>query len=532
MNRLLSFFLATPVFLFGQYLLNTNQNTLVNSSQIGADLLLFVPDSAVQILRNPARAADYSNRFIYITHTGFKYYQMNYNIDFYDYPVEYFEYDTRLPKSQTQSVIISNEIPTLSGAYLFGKSNKKWLFRFSNGVDNRDDSREDLSDITADDIEDRRFYSHKYQSKYNVSFNEFSLYKISKSSNYNVAYGLFAGLDIYSRILSDKRYDNRNHLSGLNFYNRVTDRTYVNDRKNNKYFSGIGFSMSNKNWDFIARTTYQKTDFKIERTDNRYNINTDSLFIDPHERTYYSRTIVQTKSTQNGKPDVFHLDLYFRSRLKGLFENDNYFLRLNGFYASETQNFTYSGLSSYVNYRSDTLFITEGDTSQSAGKNDLENYSVGFTAGYIIPYKLIDIHIVSGVIFSTNYSSNESIILNNTNRYRNHYASVDAKENITLKKVRLKFPLYFNYAPNNWLELYGGLNFHLEYEKLVKDGKRDSADDIEEGSYNQNKVTLHSFRSTYLGLNLKHKSGLRIQLAFNNDFTHFQYWNFSLGYIF
>ena len=532
MNRLFFLLLFAPVLLFSQYLLNTNHNILVNSSQIGDELLLFVPDSAVQILRNPARAADYSDKFVYITHSGFKYHQINYYLDFYDYPVEIFKYDTRLPKLYTQSVIISNEIPTISGAYLFGKDKNKWLFRFSSGIDNSDLKRSDIRVNDEKDAADQSSFSYQYKSKYKASLNECSLYKISKKSNINIAYGIFAGLDFYSRNLSGKRYDDRNYILDINFRNRMEKREYISERNNNKYFVGFGFSASDKKWDFITKAAYQKTDFKIDKSENYFRSATDSLYSNPHEIIYYSRKIRQYKSTQKGKPDIFHLDLYFRNRSDWLFNNDNYFFKLNGFYTTETQKITYSDLNYYLSYNADTLYSTWGDTSNAIGKSDLENFNIGFTAGYVVPYKLDDINIVSGVIFSTDYSHNERVILNNTNRNRNYYAVENANDDISFSILRLKFPLYLNYIPNDWFELYGGLNFHLEYKKFKEERKQNWVDDLDEELYNQDITRLHSFRSTYLGVNLKHKSGLRLQIAFNNDFSHFQYWNFSLGYIF
>ena len=67
MKKLLFYIICLPFIISAQI---PNQGYLVNSIDIGEDLLLFVPDSAVQILTNPSRAAEYKSEFIFVTKSG------------------------------------------------------------------------------------------------------------------------------------------------------------------------------------------------------------------------------------------------------------------------------------------------------------------------------------------------------------------------------------------------------------------------------------------------------------------------------
>jgi len=74
MKNVLCFVLLAVVlsnYSFGQLSsTNFNPNILVHSQGLPNEFLLFVPDTATQILFNPARANDYSGSFVYTTYAA------------------------------------------------------------------------------------------------------------------------------------------------------------------------------------------------------------------------------------------------------------------------------------------------------------------------------------------------------------------------------------------------------------------------------------------------------------------------------
>lgn len=112
-----------------------NQGFLVNSVEIGEDLMLFIPDSAVQILRNPARATDYSGEFIYINKiqdlaptvvTVPLWIPSSYGSSIYRLTRRY-SYTRWRPVLFSQENNDFNDPAHFSLAYLFDSSQGKWL---------------------------------------------------------------------------------------------------------------------------------------------------------------------------------------------------------------------------------------------------------------------------------------------------------------------------------------------------------------------------------------------------------------------
>ncbi len=283
MLRFLLFFFL-PFSLYAQYTLNLDQNTLVNSGQLGEGLLLFVPDSAVQILRNPARAADYDKNFFFVTRHGYNYSTLAAgNFLTSSYPDRLIENSIgyRRKASQTSPALYTISVPAINIAYLFGANKKKWLLKIASSIKNdaRDFSKNEVTDNVFTTVNRTRRNTDERTS--NIYLNRFSLYKIGKAGFANYSIGINAGMDINS----DKTIKRVNDLSevylGTRFLKRTVEAFDEKNNKINKYFAGIRFTLSDKNWDFLSSVTYQKADFRLESKKDARDFYTDEEPGDP-----------------------------------------------------------------------------------------------------------------------------------------------------------------------------------------------------------------------------------------------------------
>ena len=148
--------------------LQLNRNFLVNSAGLPEEYLLFVPDSATQILFNPARANNFNTNFIYINY-------LSDNNPQYFIPIYFRELNKivipegSLQKSGSfnfpsvrQETFTSSKNPSFSAAALINDGGVKWLFELTNGI-NRTDH---LNNIQT--IEKNSFTNPNYEAINNI----------------------------------------------------------------------------------------------------------------------------------------------------------------------------------------------------------------------------------------------------------------------------------------------------------------------------------------------------------------------------
>lgn len=110
---------------------------------------------------------------------------------------------------------------------------------------------------------------------------------------------------------------------------------------------------------------------------------------------------------------------------------------------------------------------------------------------------------------------------------------------IKLTFFNLTFPVYINYSPAEWISIWGGMNYSYGYYNRVVDVLASSTNytnaslsQFYSSKSNSDNSTYQSMKSTFLGVELKHPSGLRVQIAFDEDVASFRDWNMSVGYHF
>jgi hypothetical protein len=525
-------FLIIPFSLFAQYTLNLDQNTLVNSSQLGEDLLLFVPDSTVQILRNPARAAGYENNFFFVTRHGYNYSTLAaLSVLASSYPDLIIENSIgyRRKVSQTSPILYTTNVPAINITYLFGANKKKWLLKISSSTKN--DEKSFAKDKVTNNVftTENRTKKNTDERMSNIYLNQFSLYKVGKASFANYSIGIKAGMDINSNKIIKTVSDKSEAYLDTRFLQRTVNSSAETNNRINKYFAGAEFTLSDANWDLLSSITYQKTDFRLESKKDDREQYFDTEVNNPQSTNYSTKRDFEYFNIQNSKPDIFHLQSYYQQKAKLITENDNFFIHINGFYTNENRKYDYSKSFDEEKVREDSVYYSDSGTISNRGDVDLKNWFLDIAAGYVVKHKVDDLYLLAGLISSYSYVNAEKVLFF---RSSNIDDSVNPVENRIENVSHFKVPIYINYIPTNWFELNGGYIMHYLYKNSETTFKNSSVVGSERDFYTNSFNNLESFNSIFFGMNLKHKSGLRIQVAFNNSLTSYSRWDLSLGYLY
>jgi hypothetical protein len=214
---------------------------------------------------------------------------------------------------------------------------------------------------------------------------------------------------------------------------------------------------------------------------------------------------------------------------------DNFFISLNAFYSAGSQNFRrntsrISIISSSNNISRDTVNENTSGTLKS------KNWRLDLSCGYAVSISLSDINILTGFRLRGNFNYFENVTANLTSGYSTSFFYIDER----LSSAAFTLPVYLNYSPEKWISIYGGLNYSYYYFRDKPDNVNDYI--YYSSSSNSNSKNLEttdrktiqwqSAKSIYAGFELRHKSGLKLQFYFDEDFALIRDWNVSIGYCF
>lgn len=544
-------------FTFAQYPETLSHYSLVNARDLDQDFLLFTQDTTTQILINPARAIVYNKNFIY---TNFNNYDNTTNSSFltrYNYVMDNSYVSSTGEKSvryrglflySATNFAYTNAIsqPDFSIVSLFSAMGSKWLLNLSYDVfqstGNDDESRADWYERIND-----KYYRSENQSRTdlidisaNYAYADVALSKIGNSDLGNYSLGIFASYkqdnceNTISSIYKDEnisysRYIKRDRHS-------LNDITEYNKSKANIYQFGVSYALNTEKFDYIGRVSYQQSDYK------EYIISDEIIgSIDTTTHDTIPEYLIINKSNiledfnliSKYKPGSYQFYSYLQHNVNWFKDDDHLFLKVNGFYSSDEKTFNSNSRAilsqSYYNFEDgyefnqDTLDVITDDNSQ------LDNWAIGLSLGYIISYHLSDLTFMTAL--NPKYQ-----IIHLEDGGANSYVLNSETE---LKEIAIKVPFYICYSPAKWIDIYGGLNYQYsigwlnqDYEYIFKQ--------IYSGDQIQNRInelsrdikSIQSLKDSYLGVNLKHRSGLRCMIYFGSNITYHKTWNISLGYHF
>ena len=555
---LLSFFLLT-INIYSQLgypePVTTGKHFLVNSAGLPEEFLLFSPDTATQILFNPARANDFSGNFIFV----------NYLSDYassYVYPIYYTEVypitinkkaglhksaDFNFPQVYNE-YYTSSKNPTFSAAALINTGSAKWLLELSNGI-NTAASSQNYRNIQSTVIDPAvRYYSsdnkNNGENHTDGTITSFKISRIFKANQLNMSVGL------YGILMTNKSSSGVTHFTEQYSFKDTTPTDSLNyrdyglqgetinlDETETRYAVGFEFTAGDNLFDYVGSIDYQFGDNSYNNIDNLDSYSYDSTRYSPSQPWNTRRTEQFTNTLQNSshKPSVLNFSNYYRHKLGLILPDDNIFISVNAFYASGTVSYKSTDERISLLY-SETG--TEGDTvnTENSNKYDISDWGVTFSAGYVFPKTIDDLSFLTGLRILGSVEHLDGLSRFRSNTYQSGFMEYVFKPSM----FSVTLPVYINYSPAEWVSVYAGLNYSYAY---TYEKSKQSMDNIFRESYSPTETTFNlrydesnhgwqSYKSIYFGCEFRHPSGLRAQFFFDRDITNVPDWNVSLGWVF
>lgn len=535
-------FFATISTSFAQYPIVNSSNILINSRQIGEDLLLFVPDTATQILFNPARASSYDENFIYTTYYS-SYNSYGYiNADIFTRMGNIIIYDTGYPVTQKTSYSsfpsYSSISPTISIAALLNINNSKWLLSFSNGIDHSDNKYEDNESRIYNYGDETRIntFDFEWQEKVKMLTNTFHITKIEDA----YSFGLFAAFNQANNNRTDNSLSERkSNYNTFRYYDYNNNKsTYTNS--GDQYQIGASFSLLGEDWDYVGKISYQLSEYEYDGYYKGAWNNIDSVATDTFLNAWNIREqsiFGQGSTFIKSEPDYYRLYNYYKTKAGWFSENDHFFIKADAIYSTDKFDYKSTLIENRFYTNNDTVYSADSTDVADNGALETKNYWINISTGYVMKFKLDNVAVLIALNPNYQYINVEDVF---TERgYRRGYSQGDIKNRLgEMNLFSIRIPFYFHYTPDSWIEFYGGIVYNYSYGKRTEKNNtlfdpNVTADNpqIEENEKSSSN-NISSFKSNFLGVNLKHRSGLRLQISFSRNVFDFSYWNFSLGYHF
>lgn len=541
---------------------NYNPNVLVYSRGLPGELLLFSPDSAVQILFNPARAMNFNSNFIYSSYISDFNKGINKIINNYYYynwylPIVYFNdfMTSSFPNFPDiyEETYSNQKNPTLSINSLFGTDEKKWLISFANGVNTLESKINSKFSNSLDNLLDTSYHRISTQNINSQGNNDnyitkFSVLNIRKTNLGNVFFGISGLINTHNNKNITNNIDFR---KTVNYYQNNSIEN-INDSKieedNNLYQGGLNFGLNTSKIDYVGKLYFVYNENKIITEQNYRNIQIDSTYY-PKLYIYYITEL--NKYNFNSKRKGLIFNNYFQSEINNSFfgksipAEKNFFVTLNAYYLNNKLNFdgTYNyKYESIIDTNHNINLISVSNKPKSLDKND---WGFRISTGLTFKKNIDNLYILSGFILDGShndfhYLGQGNIVYLQFPNYSEiiNYYIFNEKNNV----FTLTLPIYLNLDLFQFLSFYGGFNFAYQYldRKITSDFDIDYVSEQYPYSTEENRKynstnddnNFKSYKSVYVGLELKHKSGLVMQISFDEDISTFQDWNFSLGYHF
>ncbi len=476
-----------------------NPNMLAHSQGLPNDFLLFSADTTVQILFNNARAGSYNQRFVYVNYLP-------------QSPVTVLQANALLSNTDYISSIPISITPTFSAASLFDALGKIWILEVSNwSYRNTSESNTGMQDILQNpEYPNNAYYNSTNTVTSNLTYGYQTTVKLSLICN-------SASIGIFGIVIPESKYSTEvgwtgtwypisgsSYLSSSGFQSQVT---------NTKNIIGIEYSQVGSQWDLI-------TDFTVQK-----NILNESF-------RFVTNDVTTKFSSQAVEPFGYGFRGYFQHSAQLVTPDDHYFVSTGAYYLSADLSVIQNKTSnpSYL----DTAIVSLSDAEKA------KNWGTSFSCGYIISKKLIDLDVRVGFNPQFNYD-NFKDAYPFLNQYTSPYSNLQIPSIFRhqLWTIAFQIPIYLNFTPVGWCSMFGGLNYKYLYqhEKVAsfqpdQQNEFDQISSVGRESESQTLSNLSSTSNVYAGMELRHASGLRMQIAFRGNLSNYSSWGMSLGYIF
>lgn len=524
-----------------------NPNILVYGQGMPHEFLPFLNDTASQVLFNPARG-NLSRNFIYGTYEAdFSLTNSNYYY-YYTIPIRYLnpfqENEITTSRDFYENKFAYDKHPSFSLASLLNILNSKWLLIFTHGISNsKEIPNSSYNSVTSDSINYRLSNSSTESNNfYNQSLTTFKLSKINNYKFGNLSFGIFGviykdelSLNVKNSYYSKSR--NNSYYYKNYSYNNVSEQK---DKLNNnpKITLGVEGTFSNNNLDLISSFSYFNNEIDKFAGKNKINFRYDSTWSSSQNKWYYSKQ----ESKENQKVEstlkvsgyIFYT--YFQHRINLFGNEESFFVSVNYNNGSgDSQNKLLSDNDAKY-YTQDTLLSKTLTNEKQESSFESFNKTIFISIGYSIKSTFDNFDLLAGIKLS-GYNE-KSLFPTFKENYNYEYFQLTKIEN-NITSYLFNIPIFVSYSPENWISIYGGFQFYYGYNSKREISSIDKVVnmityklmDVTDTSVNEQN-NWESYKSTFLGLTVKHKSGFHLQIAFDEDLTNFRDWNISLGYHF
>lgn len=467
-----------------------SSNAIVATKNVPEGFKLFVPDSASQVLINPARGVFSSN----------------------------FYYATYYPASRVERGSLA-ERPIYSISYF----NKNSLFRLETSPQYNEDSS-----TLFNELEENLSVTEQDNLVKNKDLNvKISITDIGETKNFRYAIG-FTGIVGNSQInrlfnLQSKRssiFQSSENTQLILESNNNKENDYKDSNKG--FLLGVNFSMAGQDWDLINTVNFQELNINRKLESRAFQSRERPVTSGAETSIFLQSSDIYDKLQIEQSPSIFNLSSYLRKR--------NVFLNMNLSYSFDAK-LDYS-LTSTETSR-ETPEQNEPEIIKSISESGIISpkfFESQFAVGYVFSKQKQKLDLFAGVSPEVSYQFWRNVT--------DQDLSLESKplvfEKSEFLQVSIVTPLYLKYNTNVGLSISGGLNYFTSFAYLKNSSKNIESTQALKAAF-ESKITTKNFstsKNLYLGLSMKHNSGLIAHVDFNGDLSRLNIWNLSLGYHF
>lgn len=515
-------------------------NPFAMSYGVDPQLTLFVPDTGIQILFNPARAMKYQRQFVVGKYDGYPMYSM-YSL-WGDIVFEEGENNYRVTIQRlTPPVSYSfTPTPTMDIAILKGDEDSYWMIQFTNIVGSYSfENNSSSSRLVSPTEQNSSVLNNNLDNNYSKT--RFKISKIFSREETAYSYSVF-GYYLPNTSHSIFSFTTNNFSSGnTNYKYTQTEKNFMDVKSfGPKYSLGFEFSVANEISDLIlsAKVIKGKRE-QVQNSNSEYYrsyLYTDSTFnnISSNKRSTYYASI--------SDPTTINLSGFYHRTVSVLGMPSNIFFSGDISYLDDDISLALKSKSEGYSKQGGTS--PSGDTSltEASGNIPKTDYDVHVSVGTITSLDLGDIIVKSGIVPQLIYSTSTSGQIS----YAYYSDQVLTQYDNSYYNFTVLLPLMITYSPTDWCTIFSGINTRYTVYVSKSENKalpltifyRSSSgvslsypQTIQNNGRSSN--TNYSSRSSlFLNAQLQHKSGLKLQLSFKEDITRFKELGLSVMYFF
>ncbi|MFQ5652370.1 MAG: hypothetical protein ACE5IY_20765 [bacterium] len=305
------------------------------------------------------------------------------------------------------------------------------------------------------------------------------------------------------------------------------------------YALGAEIGLAGNDWDFVAAVSFQRPgEDRNNRVEVRQVRSDTSFSAGRPPTTSLTVTDEALISRIDQSPAVLGWKSYYQKKIGWFGRDANLFLSLNAYYVIDSElNFEFRNVQEQTTSSSDTPTLGDTLVFLDSGVRKGEFWDVQFSAGYVVARNLRDLYVLVGLNPGVAYTRTKDISDSRVGTPSRAGQLLVSRDRALVAGITV--PFYFDYAPLKWGSVYGGVNYSFVYHHddldlrpthtLTANGVPAQTAALSETT---KQSRFDSSKHFYLGLSLRHKSGIVALVDLNGNLAGLRNWNFSVGYHF